>query len=58
MKKKSIVLVHGVFDDAVFKTFKKGDGYFVLEGRPDLAASKSTIKALSKLNILGKTKWG
>lgn len=52
IKKKSIVLVHGVFDDAVFKTFKKGEQYFVLEGRPDLAASKGTIKALAAKKIL------
>lgn len=52
IKKKSIVLVHGVFQDEVFKTFKKGEQYFVLEGRPDLAASRSTIKALAAKKIL------
>jgi methylthioribose-1-phosphate isomerase len=46
LKRKSIVLVHGVFEDAVLKSFKKAD-YFLLEGRPDLLSSKSTIKAFS-----------
>jgi len=50
MKSKSIVLLHGVFEDTVFKGFKKAD-YFVLEGRPDLLSSKSTIKALAKKKI-------
>ncbi len=50
LKKKSIVLLHGVFEDAVLKSFKKAD-YYVLEGRPDLLSSKSTIKGLSKKKI-------
>jgi methylthioribose-1-phosphate isomerase len=49
-KKKSIVLVHGVFDDAVLKNFKKAE-YFVLEGRPDLLSSKTTLKMLAKKKI-------
>lgn len=52
IKKKSVVLVHGIFEDAVFDGFKKSEQYFVLEGRPDLAASKSTIKALAKKKII------
>ena len=31
--------------------FKKGEQYFVLEGRPDLISSKMTIKALLKKKI-------
>jgi len=50
-KNKSITLLHGVFEDAVLKSFKKAD-YFVLEGRPDLLSSKSTLKALSKKKII------
>jgi methylthioribose-1-phosphate isomerase len=50
-KPKSIVLLHGAFDDAVLKNFKKAD-YFVTEGRPDLLSSKSTIKGLSKKKII------
>lgn len=52
IKKRSIVLVHGIFTDAVLKGFKKGEQYFVLEGRPDLLASKTTIKALAKKKIV------
>ena len=51
IKKRSIILVHGIFDDAVFKGFKKGEQYFVLEGRPDLISSRTTIKALFKRKI-------
>jgi translation initiation factor 2B subunit (eIF-2B alpha/beta/delta family) len=52
IKKRSIILVHGIFDDGVFKNFKKSEQYFVLEGRPDLLSSKGAIKALTKKKIL------
>lgn len=44
--------MHGIFDETVLNGFKKGGCYFVLEGRPDLLASKTTIKAFSKKNIV------
>lgn len=52
LKKKSIVLLHGNFEDKVLDGFKKGSSYFVLEGRPDLISSRSVIKALAKKKII------
>lgn len=47
-----MVVVHGVFDEGVLRSFKKGEQYFVLEGRPDLAASKTTLRVLSQKKIV------
>ena len=51
MKPKSIILLHGNFEDKVLQGFKNEGQYFVLEGRPDLVSSKSVIKILNKKNI-------
>lgn len=51
-KKRSIRLVHGIFDEGVLKSFKKSEPYFVMEGRPDLLSSQTTIKTLSKSKII------
>lgn len=44
--------MHGAFEEAVFKGFKKGGHYFVLEGRPDLLTSQVAIKGLGKKKII------
>ena len=44
--------MHGIFDEGVLKSFKKGEIYFILEGRPDLLASKTTIQAFLKKKII------
>ncbi len=51
LKKKSIILLHGNFEDKVLQGFKKGSPYVVLEGRPDLVSSRSVIKAFAKKKI-------
>ena len=52
LNKKSIILLHGNFEDKVLQGFKKGSPYFVLEGRPDLIGSRSVLKALAKRKIV------
>jgi len=52
IKKKSVVLLHGHFHCDAISQFKKSDNFFVLEGRPDLLTSKSTIKELSRKKIV------
>lgn len=52
IKKRSIVLLHGNFDPAVLKSFKKNETYVVLEGRPDLLSSKNILKAFSSRKIV------
>jgi len=53
MKDKSIVLLHGVFDNAFFDDLKKANAkeVFILEGRPGLNSSKKTSRELIKRKI-------
>ena len=52
LKKRSIILLHGNFEDKVLQGFKKGSPYFVLEGRPDLVSSRSIVKVFAKKKIV------
>ena len=53
MEKKSIVLIHGCFEDEFFDGLKKRGlkEVFVCEGRPSLKSSKDAVKALQKRKI-------
>jgi len=51
--KQSVVLLHGVFDPALFDLFKKRkkEKFYVLEGRPSLEGGKSCCRELLKRGI-------
>jgi len=53
-KKKSITLIHGVVQDSLFDLLKnrKKSVFYILEGRPQLAAAKSVSKQLIKRKIV------
>lgn len=52
IKKRSLILLHGNFTDEALNAFKKSEQYFVLEGRPDLLASKNILKILGLRKII------
>jgi translation initiation factor 2B subunit (eIF-2B alpha/beta/delta family) len=52
IKPKSIILLHGQFEDKALEGFKKGPAYFVLEGRPDLVSSRAIVKAFAAKKII------
>ena len=53
IKKKSVIVLQGVFKDTMFDLLKKRKikNVFVLEGRPGLEAAKQSCKELLKRNI-------
>ena len=53
IKKKSVILLHGVFAPNAFEKFSDKDtgDIFLMEGRPSLEAVASNAKALKKLKI-------
>lgn len=53
LKKKSIILVHGIFEPSVFDLLKKrrGAAFFIPEGRPGLDAAKRSSREFIKRKI-------
>ena len=49
IKKKSVTLLQGAFDQKFFDSLKEGEGsFFVLEGRPSLESGKNSCRELLK----------
>ncbi|MCK5083334.1 MAG: hypothetical protein KAR31_10545 [Candidatus Omnitrophica bacterium] len=53
IKKKSVILMQGVFEPSVFDRLekRKGKKFFILEGRPGLQAAKRSSRELIKRKI-------
>ena len=51
--KESVVLIYGEFERGFFSLFKErtAEKFFVMEGRPDLTAGKTSISGLAKAGI-------